>query len=69
MSASELSPEHPQGTDQVDAAMTAIYRTILERIEARAYDVFSRRVRLSRLEKVGLAARAWWRWRVSTWRD
>ena len=51
------------------AAMTAIYRTILERIEASGYDVFSRRVRLSRLEKVGLAARAWWRWRVKAWRD
>ena len=51
------------------AAMTAIYRAILERIEARGYDVFAQRVRLSTAEKVRLAARAWWRWRVMGWRE
>jgi phytoene/squalene synthetase len=34
--------------------MTAIYHGILERVRASGYDVFSRRARLSRPEKIGI---------------
>jgi phytoene synthase len=39
-------------------ALIAIYSGLLERIEQRGYDVFSRRVRLSALEKSWILARA-----------
>jgi len=39
--------------------MNAIYRRILERIESGGYDVFSRRVRLSRPHRLALAF-GWW---------
>jgi 15-cis-phytoene synthase len=39
-------------------ALIAIYSRLLERIEARNYDVFTRRVRLSALEKSMIIARA-----------
>jgi len=51
------------------AAMTAIYRALLERIGTRVERVFGERVRLRVGEKVGLAARAWCRWRLMGWRD
>ena len=44
--------------------MTAIYRRILERIEARNYDVFSRRVRLSDPYRLLLALGCWARHRL-----
>jgi len=40
-------------------ALMEIYRRLLEKIEAADYDVFSRRIRLSALEKSGVVARAW----------
>jgi phytoene synthase len=40
-------------------ALIAIYSRLLERIEERNYDVFSRRVSLSPAEKCWIAARAW----------
>jgi phytoene synthase len=40
-------------------ALIAIYSRLLERIEARNYDVFSRRVSLSSIEKCGIVLRAW----------
>jgi phytoene synthase len=39
-------------------ALITIYRSLLERIEARGYDVFSERVRLSGLEKSMILMRA-----------
>ncbi len=39
-------------------ALIAIYSRLLERIEARNYDVFSARVRLPALEKMGIVLRA-----------
>jgi phytoene synthase len=44
--------------------MSAIYRRILERIESRGYDVFSRRVRLSRPHRLALAVSCWARHRL-----
>jgi len=38
-----------------------VYRRLLDRIEASGFDVFSKRVTLSKLEKVTLAARLWLR--------
>ena len=40
-------------------ALITIYSRLLERIEERNYDVFSRRVSLSPAEKCWIAARAW----------
>jgi 15-cis-phytoene synthase len=45
--------------------MSRTYRGLLEQIEARGYDVFSRRVRLSKWRKLGLLLRAFpvrWGW-------
>jgi len=39
-------------------ALIEIYRRLLERIEQSGYDVLSRRIHLSPLEKAGLLARA-----------
>jgi phytoene synthase len=39
-------------------ALISIYSRLLERIESSGYDVFSRRVRLSVLEKSWIVARA-----------
>ena len=50
------------------AAMTAIYRTLLEQIGRQSERVFRERVRLGTAHKVGLAARAWCRWRLTPWR-
>jgi 15-cis-phytoene synthase len=40
--------------------MRAVYASILDRIEARNYDVFGSRVRVPKPAKLWLAARAWW---------
>ncbi len=40
-------------------ALITIYSRLLDRIEERGYDVFSRRVALSPAEKCGIVARAW----------
>jgi phytoene synthase len=42
-------------------ALIEIYRRLLERIQASNYDVMSRRIRLSGLEKAGIVVRAWFR--------
>jgi phytoene synthase len=44
--------------------MSAIYRRILDRIECRGYDVYSRRVRLSRPHRLALAVSCWARHRL-----
>jgi phytoene synthase len=44
--------------------MSAIYRRLLERIEAEEYDVFSRRIRLSRPHRLTLALACWLRYRL-----
>ncbi len=44
--------------------MGAIYSRILHRIEARGYDVFSSRVRLSDAERLWLALACWARHRL-----
>lgn len=44
--------------------MSAIYRRILERIEAGDYDVFARRIRLSRPHRLALALGCWARHRL-----
>lgn len=44
--------------------MSAIYRRLLERIEAEGYDVFSRRIRLSRPHRLALAIACWLRYRL-----
>ncbi|MBI4537696.1 MAG: presqualene diphosphate synthase HpnD [candidate division NC10 bacterium] len=46
--------------------MGAIYRRILERIEAGGYDVFTRRIRLSRSHRMALALGCWLRHRFGT---
>jgi phytoene synthase len=46
--------------------MNAIYRRLLERIETGGYDVFSRRVRLSRPHRLALALGWWLRHRLSS---
>ncbi len=45
--------------------MGAIYRRILDRIEAAGYDVFSRRIRLSDTRRLLLALRCWARHRLT----
>jgi phytoene synthase len=42
-------------------AMLGIYGGLLDEIERRGYDVFSRRVSLSRWRKWRITAGAWWR--------
>jgi phytoene synthase len=44
--------------------IAVVYRKLLDRIEAADYDVFSRRVSLSRRQKAALAARLWLRSRL-----
>jgi len=44
--------------------MSAIYRRLLERIEATGYDVFSRRIHLSRPHRLALAFGCWLRQRL-----
>jgi phytoene synthase len=39
-------------------ALIEIYQRLLDRIEASGFDVMSRRIRLSGLEKAGIVARA-----------
>jgi phytoene/squalene synthetase len=39
--------------------MAAIYRAILDRIEVEAYDVFARRIRVSRPRRAVIAAATW----------
>jgi phytoene synthase len=41
--------------------MRAVYENILDRIEARNYQVFGPRIRVPTPVKVGLAVRAWWK--------
>jgi len=48
---------HPRSRPSLWALIT-IYSRLLERIEARDYDVFSERIRLSDLEKVGILLKA-----------
>ncbi len=45
------------------AVMIAVYSALLDKIVARQYAVFDQRVRLSRPEKLWVAARSWWRYR------
>ena len=40
-------------------AMRRIYERLLDRIEARRFDVFGARITLATHEKIGLALRAW----------
>jgi len=39
-------------------ALIQIYSTLLDRIEQANYDVFSRRISLSTMEKIGIAIRS-----------
>lgn len=45
---------------RVHGAMLRIYGGLLDEIERRRYDVFTRRVELSRLRKLAIAVRSWW---------
>ena len=44
--------------------LVEIYRLLLERIAARGYDVFGKKIRLSRREKLSVLARGFW-WRLA----
>jgi phytoene synthase len=41
-------------------ALVTIYRSLLEKIAANDYDVFSKRVRLTFREKMSVLAKAWY---------
>jgi 15-cis-phytoene synthase len=56
-SAEELIPLIDDDSQPALWALIEIYRRLLERIEARGYDVFSSRVQLSTAEKVGILAK------------
>jgi len=45
------------------AVMIGVYSGLLDKIVARNYAVFDGRVRLTGIEKLGVAARSWWRYR------
>ena len=56
--------ERPAGSERRLVAaeiMAAIYRAILDRIEARHYDVFSSTVRVPRPRRAAIAATTWMR--------
>jgi phytoene synthase len=55
--AEPLAPLLPPAGRAVFLAMLRTYRALLDKIVARDYDVFSRRVRVGRLHKLWLAAR------------
>jgi phytoene synthase len=57
---SALAPED-RGSLAAAEAMCSIYKRLLDRIEARNFDVFGPKVTLSRYEKVTLALAAWGR--------
>ena len=56
----ELLPLVPRRGRPCIGVLAALYGTILRRIRARTYDVFSERVSLSTLEKLAVAWRATW---------
>jgi len=56
-SADELIPLIDDDSQPALWTLAEIYRRLLDRIAAQGYDVFSRRVSLSRAEKVGILAR------------
>ncbi len=56
-SADELIPLIDDDSQPALWTLVEIYRRLLDRIAARNYDVFSRRVSLSTAEKVGILAR------------
>ena len=56
----ELLPLVPRRGRPCIGVLAALYGTILTRIQARGYDVFSRRVSLSTREKLAVAWRAAW---------
>ena len=56
----ELLPLVPRRGRPCIGVLAALYGTILTRIQARGYDVFSRRVSLSTREKLAVAWRATW---------
>jgi phytoene synthase len=56
----ELEPLLERDGRQVFRAMSATYRAMLAKIKQRPEDVFQRRVRLSRWEKLRIAAGAMW---------
>ena len=62
----ELLPLVPRRGRPCIGILAALYGTILRRIRARDYDVFSERISLSSWEKLGIAWRAGWRSRSGT---
>lgn len=56
----ELLPYLSAPGRRVHGAMLRIYGGLLDEIERRRYDVFTRRVELSRLRKLAIAVRSWW---------
>jgi len=61
--ARELLPLLPRRTRYSPAAMIAFYGKILKKIEKRQGDVFSNRIRLNKMQKLGLAAAVYMRHR------
>lgn len=57
-------PAEDRGSMLAAEIMGAIYASILDRIEATNYDVFSRRIRLSDMHRLWLATRCWARHRL-----
>ena len=58
-SASHLLPLLPRESRACPALLHGVYRRILDRIESSGFDVFERRIGLSRRRKVLLTARIW----------
>ena len=65
--ASALFPLIDQDARYCPVLLKEFYSRILDVIEARDYDVFSRRPKLSRLEKLRLAGSLWVRSRAARW--
>jgi 15-cis-phytoene synthase len=61
--ADELLPLVDEDSQGALWTLVEIYRRLLERIVARNYDVFSKRVRLSTPEKLKVMAKGFWRYR------
>ena len=61
--ARQLLPLIPRRTRYSPAAMIAFYDKILKKIERRQGDVFSKRIRLNKMQKLGLAAAVYTRHR------
>jgi 15-cis-phytoene synthase len=58
-------PRADRGTMLCAEIMRAIYSRLLGKIEARGYDVYSRRIRLSDVHRLALAAGCWARHRLT----